>query len=151
MASTDSNGNTTSTADNSNNNNDNSNNNNSSNNNKSSTSSSTDKLTQADIETKLKASFTGINDSNVTILAHYLYKNPKKWRSDDANFVADVNKLIPEAYAHNMKPSNALFGALIAIFIILICGLLWWVITMFVKRNNTNVLNDPSVVNPAFI
>lgn len=108
-------------------------------------------MTQAEIETKLKTSFMGLTDSNITILAHYLHKYPKKWRSDDENFVSDVNKLFPEAFAYNMRPSNALFGAIITIFIVMLIGILWWVITLFMKKNNKNVVNDPSFVNPNFI
>lgn len=113
-------------------------------------SSDSTKLTQAEIETKLKTSFTGITDSNITILAHYLYNNPKKWRSDE-NFTSDVNKLMSEAFAHSMKPSNVLFGAVLAILVLLLIGLFWWIIQLFIKKNNKNVLNDPSGPNPIFI
>lgn len=115
------------------------------------TTKTTTPWTQTQIEEKLKTNFTGLNDSNITILAHYLYKNPKKWSQDDDKFVNDVNKLIPEAFAHNMMPSNALFGAIIAILVVLLIGLIWWVVTIVVKKNKNAVLPDPSIVNPAFI
>lgn len=105
--------------------------------------------TQADIEEKLLQNFSTLEKSNITTLAYYLYKNPSKWAEE--TFAADVNKLMPEAFAYNMKPSNALFGAIIAISVMLLIGLIWWVVTIFIKKNNKNVLNDPSVVNPAFI
>lgn len=115
------------------------------------TTTTTKTMTQTEIEAKLKTSFIGLNDSNVTILAHYMYKYPKKWRSDDENFVADVNKIIPEAFAYNMRPSNALFGAIIAIIVILMIALIGWVVTIVMKKNKSNVLNDPNVANPIFI
>lgn len=108
-------------------------------------------LSEAEIDAKLRASFTGLSDSNITILMHYLYKYPAKWRSEDEFFLEDVNKLLPEAFAYNMRPSNALFGAVITIVIILLIGIVWWIISAFTKKNNKNVLNDPTIVNPAFI
>lgn len=108
-------------------------------------------LSQIDIETKLKESFTGISASNITILAHYMYKNKKKWSADSKNFITDVNKLIPEAYAYNMKTSNVLFGSIITICIILLIGLIWWVISIFIKKNKKNILDDPIIVNPVYI
>lgn len=109
------------------------------------------KLTQAEIETKLKATFTGLNDSNITILAHYMYKNPSKWRSDSQYFAEDVNKITPEAFASNNRPSNIMFGVIIAVIVIMLLGLLWWLVSGFMQKNNKNILNDPSVVNPVFI
>lgn len=109
------------------------------------------KLTQSEIETKLKDIFKGLSDSNITILGHYMYKNPSKWRSNDQYFTLDANKIAPEAFASNMRPSTVMFGIIIAVFVILLLGLLWWIISMFIQKNNKNVLNDPSVVNPVFI
>lgn len=108
-------------------------------------------MTQADIEAKIKEKFSGLTDANITTLAHYLYKYPTKWRSADEFFVDDVNKLVPDALAANMRPSNALMGAMIAVFVIMLLALLWWVFTVFLKKNNKNVLADPNIVNPAFI
>lgn len=108
-------------------------------------------LTQVELEAKLKTDFAGLSDSNITILANYLHKNPKKWRSDNQFFVTDVNKLIPEAFAYNMRPSNLLFGAIITILIFMLVGIMWWVITLFIKKNNKNVVNDPGFVNTNFI
>lgn len=113
--------------------------------------SSNTKLSQSDIETLITVHFGDLSKANVTILSHYLYKYPNKWRSDDEYFKQDVNKLMPEAFANNMRPSNVLFGAVIAIFVIFLIGLIWWVISHFINKNNRNVLNDPSIVNPAFI
>lgn len=109
------------------------------------------KLTQSEIETKLKIVFKGLSDSNITILGHYMYKHPTKWRSNEQFFAMDANKIAPEAFASSMRPSNVMFGVMIAVFVILLLGLLWWVISMFMQKNNKNVLNDPSVVNPVFI
>lgn len=108
-------------------------------------------MTQEEIEKKLKEHFTGFNDANITILAHYMYKFPKKWRNDDENFVADVNKLVPEAFAYNLRPSNALFGAVITVIVFMIIGLIWWVVSAFIKKNKKEVLSDPNFANPSFI
>lgn len=108
-------------------------------------------MTQIQIEDKLKTEFSGFSDSNITILAHYLYKYPTKWRFDDINFKSDVNKLLSEAFTHNTRPSNLLFGAIIAICIIMLCGVLWWIVMLVINRNNKNLLNDPSVINSKFI
>lgn len=111
------------------------------------------KLTQKEIETKIKTNFTNISDANVKIIGYYLYKYPSKWNQDgnDTEFMADVNKLMPEAFAHNMMPSNVMFGAVLVIIIMLLAGLMWWVISLFMHKNNKNILNDPNIVNPAFI
>lgn len=108
-------------------------------------------MTQNEIQDRIRGNFINLSDSNVTILSHYLHKYPKKWRADEEYFVDDVNKLIPEAFAYNLRPANALFGAMIAIFIIMLIGVFWWVITLFIKKNNKNVINDPGFVNPNFI
>lgn len=109
------------------------------------------KFTQKEIETKLKTTFPQLSDANITILGYYLYKYPKKWRQEEEHFQEEVNKLMPEAFAHNMMPSNVLFGAIIVIIIIFLAGLLWWIISLFMRKNHKNVLNDPNVVNPVFI
>lgn len=114
-------------------------------------SNDTTPMTQVEIESKLKTHFAKLNNSNVTLLAHYLYKYPQKWRATDDYFVDDVNKLIPEAYAYNMRPSNALFGAIIAILIIMLIGLIWWVVVIAMKKNKNVVLPDPNIINPSFI
>ena len=102
-----------------------------------------------DLEKKIKETFVGMDDSNVTIIAHYLNKYPKKWKSE--TFKDDVNKLLPEAFAYNMRPSNTLMGAVIAVVVILLIAVIWWLVTKFVKRNNNNVIQDPTIVNPIFI
>lgn len=110
-------------------------------------------ISQSDIEKKLKANFNAFSDSNLNIIAHYLYNNPQKWSSagDDTKFVEDVNKLLPEAFASDMRPSNAIFGALIAVVVILLVAFIWWMFSSFLKKRNNNILSDPTIVNPTFI
>lgn len=102
-------------------------------------------LTQQQIESKLKGLIIGISDSNITILGHYMYKNPKKWSAkDDATFKADVNKLIPEAFASNMRTSNMMLGAIFAIIIVTVIALLWWIVSMLVNKNKRIIVGDPT-------
>lgn len=108
-------------------------------------------LTQKQIEEKLKTKFQGITDANISILGHYMYNNPKKWKSDDENFLKDANTLMSDAFSSNMRPSNMLFGAVIAIIIIIVIAIIWWAISLFMNKNNKNILNDPSTVNNNFI
>lgn len=109
-------------------------------------------LSQADIQKKLNDNFTGLSSDNVKILSTYMQKNPKKWKHDtDEQFTKDVNKLMPDAFAYNMRPSNMLLGGIIAILIIVIIGALWWIISMFVTKNNRNVIDDPMSPNTNFI
>lgn len=103
------------------------------------------------IKEKLATTFPALTDANRKILANYLYKNPKKWSEDAEKFKDDVNKLIPEAYAASMRSSFALFGGMIAVAIIMIIGIIWWVITIFMKKNNKNIIDDPETVNSAFV
>lgn len=103
--------------------------------------------TQSEIETKLKTSFTGLSDANIKILAHYMYLHPKKWRFDDEYFTEDVNKILPEAYAYNLRPSNIFLGAVIALVILLFFGLIWWGVSTLINKNNKNILDDPSSIN----
>lgn len=109
------------------------------------------KLSQKDIEDKLKTTFSGLNDTNIRILAYYLYKYPQKWNPDNLTFAQDVNKLIPEAFAYNLRPSNMLLGAIISIGILLFIGILWWIIMIFINKNNNNLLDDPTVTNITYI
>lgn len=102
-----------------------------------------------DLTKKVKDNFPGFSDSNISIIVHYLNKYPKKWSND--SFKDSVNKILPEAFAYNMRPSNALLGAVIAIVAILLIVVLWWLVGKFIKRNNKNVIEDPTIVNPVFI
>jgi hypothetical protein len=109
-------------------------------------------LSQAEIETKLKSSFTGISNDNITILSTYMKGEPKKWRIDtDEHFIVDVNKIMPDAFAYNMRPSNMLLGGIIALLIVIIVGALWWIISTFVMKNNKNVIDDPMTANTNYI
>ncbi|WBR61470.1 complex immune system [Drosophila suzukii associated hytrosavirus 1] len=107
------------------------------------------KLSEKDIEKLLKTEFPNLSDANLSTLAHYMYKFPKKWSKETLK--VDANKLMPEAYAYNMRPSNALFGAIIAIIVILLIGVIWWVVAIFMKKNNKNVLGNPVGVNPEYM
>lgn len=108
-----------------------------------------EKPTEKELTTKVKEAFPNLSDSNVSIVVHYLNKYPKKWSSD--SFKESVNKILPEAFAYNMRPSNALLGAVIAIVAILLVVIVWWLVSKFIKRNNKNVIEDPTIVNPVFI
>lgn len=106
-------------------------------------------MTKEEIEQQLKTNFPNLSEKNRTILINYMLKNTKKWKKEEFN--ESVNKLMPEAFASNLRPSNALFGAIIAVIVILLIGVIWWVVSMLVKKNDKNVLNDPTIVNPTFI
>lgn len=113
--------------------------------------SSEKKMSEKDIAEKLKTNFPNFNETNISILAHYLYNFPDKWSSSDTTFITDINKLMSDAFTYNVRSSNICLGVILAICFSMFFGIIWYIIVMFINRNNNNLLNDPSIVNTNFI